>query len=54
MRTSPPPRASVGQLWDISDPANPQTETPLWVVDEPDVDFYHSAAFTWDTKVDLR
>jgi len=43
--------ASVGQLWDISDPANPKTETPLWVVDELDVDFYHSAAFTWDTKV---
>lgn len=43
--------ASVGQLWDISDPAHPQTESPLWVVDEPDVDFYHSAAFTWDTEV---
>jgi len=43
--------ASVGQLWDISDPENPKTETPLWVVDEPDVDFYHSAAFTWDGKV---
>lgn len=43
--------ASVGQLWDISDPANPQTGTPLWTVDEPDVDFYHSAAFTWDAKV---
>jgi hypothetical protein len=43
--------ASVGQLWDISDPANPKTATPLWTVDEPDVDFYHSAAFTWDGKV---
>lgn len=43
--------ASVGQLWDISDPANPNTADPLWVVDERDVDFYHSAAFTWDGKV---
>jgi hypothetical protein len=43
--------ASVGQLWDISDPANPKTSDPLWVVDEPDVDFYHSGAFTWDGKV---
>lgn len=43
--------ASVGQLWDISDPTNPKTATPLWTVDEPDVDFYHSAAFTWDGKV---
>ncbi len=43
--------ASVGQLWDISDPARPRTTTPLWTVDEPDVDFYHSGAFTWDAKV---
>jgi hypothetical protein len=42
---------SVGQLWDISDPANPRTARSLWTVDEPDVDFYHSAAFTWDAKV---
>jgi len=43
--------ASVGQLWDISDPANPKTLDPFWEVDEPDVDFYRSAAFTWDAKV---
>jgi len=43
--------ASVGQLWDIADPENPKTIDPFWVVDEPDVDFYHSAAFTWDTNV---
>ncbi len=43
--------ASVGQLWDISDPAHPDTLHPLWVVDEPDVQFYHSAAFTWDGNV---
>jgi hypothetical protein len=43
--------ASVGQLWDISDPAHPDTEHPLWVVDEPNVQFYHSAAFTWDANI---
>ncbi|MGH3711968.1 MAG: LVIVD repeat-containing protein [Micromonosporaceae bacterium] len=43
--------ASVGQLWDISDPENPQSLDPLWQVDEPDVQFYHSAAFTWDANV---
>jgi hypothetical protein len=43
--------ASVGQLWDISDPENPRTADALWQVDEPNVDFYHSAAFTWDSKV---
>ena len=43
--------ASVGQLWDISDPAHPDTEHPLWVVDEPHVQFYHSAAFTWDANI---
>lgn len=37
--------SSVGQLWDISDPENPQTMNPLWEVDEPEVEFYHSAMF---------
>ncbi|HLF73344.1 MAG TPA: hypothetical protein VI524_03275 [Anaerolineales bacterium] len=40
--------SSVGELWDISDPANPQTLSPLWEVDEPEVDFYHSALFSDD------
>ncbi len=38
--------ASVGQVWDISDPANPQTLDPEWEVDEPQVEFYHSAMFS--------
>jgi len=33
-------------LWDISDPANPQTLSPLWEVDELAVQFYHSALFS--------
>lgn len=38
--------SSVGQLWDISDPANPVTTAPLWEVDQPELDFYHSALFS--------
>jgi len=37
---------SVGQLWDISNPANPNTLNPLWKVDQPQVQFYHSALFS--------
>ena len=37
--------ASVGQLWDISDIENPKTMSPKWQVDEPEVEFYHSAMF---------
>jgi hypothetical protein len=37
--------SSVGQLWDISDPENPDTLNPLWEVDEPEVEFYHSGMF---------
>ena len=39
--------ANEGQLWDISDPANPQTLNPVHV-DDPGVNYWHSAAFTWD------
>ena len=37
-----------GQIWDISDPLNPVV---LQRIDEPDVDIYHSGAFSWDGKV---
>jgi hypothetical protein len=40
--------SSVGQLWDISDPANPQTSSPLWEVDQSEVQFYHSGLFSED------
>jgi hypothetical protein len=40
--------SSVGQLWDASDPWNPDTLNPLWEVDEPEVQFYHSALFSHD------
>jgi hypothetical protein len=39
--------ATEGQLWDISNPANPDTTHPL-VIDDPGVNYWHSAEFTWD------
>jgi hypothetical protein len=44
---------SEAQLWDISDPANPEF---LWRYDNPaiqpaNIDLFHSAAFTWDGMV---
>ena len=44
---------SVGQLWDISDPENPDTLNSEWEVDQPEVQIYHSAAFTWDADTVL-
>ena len=39
---------SEGQFWDISDPANPGTTTPLARIDDAGVNYWHSAEFTWD------
>ncbi len=39
--------ATEGQLWDISDPANPTTMSPVHI-DLAGVNYWHSAAFTWD------
>ncbi|MGH3518946.1 MAG: LVIVD repeat-containing protein [Haloechinothrix sp.] len=44
---------SESQLWDISDPANPQF---LWRFDDPvvntaNIDLWHSSTFSWDGKV---
>lgn len=44
---------SESQLWDISDPANPEF---IWRYDNPavqpaNVDLWHSASFTWDGEV---
>jgi hypothetical protein len=39
---------SEGQIWDITDPANPDTLHPLVRVDDAAVNFWHSAEFTWD------
>ena len=39
--------ATEGQLWDITDPANPDTAHPL-EIDDPGVNYWHSAEFTWD------
>jgi hypothetical protein len=44
---------SEGQLWDISDPLNPEF---LWRYDNPaikpeNIDLFHSASFSWDGEV---
>ena len=39
--------ATEGQLWDITDPANPDTMNPV-EFDDPGVNYWHSAEFTWD------
>jgi hypothetical protein len=44
---------SEGQLWDISDPANPEF---LWRYDNPNikpenVDLFHSSSFSWDGSI---
>jgi len=39
--------ATEGQLWDITDPANPGTLNPVHI-DDPAVNYWHSAEFTWD------
>jgi hypothetical protein len=39
---------SEGQVWDISDPLQPVV---LQRVDEPEVDIYHSGAFSYDAEV---
>ena len=39
--------ATEGQIWDISDPANPDTTHPV-IIDDSGVNYWHSAEFTWD------
>jgi hypothetical protein len=40
---------SDGELWDISDPAHPNT-VEATATDRPEVEFWHSATFSWDGK----
>ena len=40
------------QVWEIDDETGlPDTANPRWVHDQPNVDFWHSATFSWDGKV---
>jgi LVIVD repeat len=40
------------QIWDIDGRTGlPDTANPRWVHDQPNVDFWHSATFSWDGKV---
>ena len=42
---------SEGQLWDISDPANPSTLGAHTHIRNPLIGYWHSASFTWDGEV---
>jgi hypothetical protein len=42
---------SEGQIWDISDPANPSTLGAHTHVRNPAVGHWHSSSFTWDGEV---
>jgi hypothetical protein len=46
---------SEGQLWDVSDPANPRTIDPIGHthIHNEAIEIWHSAAFTWDSNVVL-
>ena len=40
------------QVWDIDKQTGlPDTANPRWSYDQPNVDFWHSATFSWDGKV---
>jgi hypothetical protein len=43
--------AEQSQLWRIGADGLPDTANPIWVFDEKQIDFHHSATFTWDGKV---
>lgn len=45
--------ASEGQLWDISNPARPETLNPVHRFFNRHIQFWHSSEFTWDGRVVL-
>jgi hypothetical protein len=42
---------SEGQIWDISDPANPTTLGPHTHIRNPSITYWHSATISWDNEV---
>ena len=43
--------AEQSQLWRLGASGLPDTSDPVWVFDQPNIDFHHSATFSWDGKV---
>ena len=44
--------AEQSQQWRIDDSTGlPDTRNPVWVFDQPNIDFHHSATLSWDGKV---
>lgn len=41
-----------GQLWELDGSTGlPDTSNPIWVFDQRNIDFHHSATFSWDGKI---
>jgi hypothetical protein len=43
--------AEQSQLWMLSANGLPDTSNPVWAFDQRNIDFHHSATFSWDGKV---
>ena len=43
--------AEQSQMWRMDAQNLPDTSNPLWVFDQPNIDFHHSATLTWDGKL---
>jgi hypothetical protein len=47
--------AEQSQLWRLNESGPnaglPNTADPVWVFDQPNIDFHHSATFSWDGKI---
>ncbi len=43
--------AEQSQLWMLGANGLPDTSNPVWVFDQRNIDFHHSATFSWDGKV---
>ena len=44
--------AEQSQMWRLDDATGlPDTANPVWTFDQPNIDFHHSATFSWDGKI---
>jgi hypothetical protein len=43
--------AEQSQLWRLGGNGLPDTSNPVWVFDQRNIDFHHSATFSWDGKI---
>lgn len=43
--------AEQSQMWNLDAQNLPDTSRPVWVFDQPNIDFHHTATLTWDGKL---